>query len=331
MTIKTTNVGLVKAIHVGTTPPVNTDMLWRDTNFSIHKYYNTSNSTWESLINSVLIDNVTIKRDINDKLYVDETALATFVLSDKSVTLQKMADVASSTVFYRKTAGSGSPEIQTLAQLKTDLGLAGNNSGDQDLSVYVLKVTTINLKPLTGNITLTPTDIGSPAGSGTSTNTNTGDETQGTILAKLEIAGISGENTGDQDASEVSIIDSDELFVSENVEDALKETLLKAESNSLFSITLSAGSNVANKIIGATLPDGWSLDVGSTDVDLLIIHNLDRRGVIMTLFYVNGSEEIMLIGTQAYNGIRTTQNTITINSVATGITSRAVKIYIRFV
>ena len=47
------------------------------------------------------------------------------------VTLAKMADVATGSVFYRKTAGTGAPEVQTLATLKTDLGLTGTNSGDQ--------------------------------------------------------------------------------------------------------------------------------------------------------------------------------------------------------
>lgn len=48
-----------------------------------------------------------------------------------AVTLAKMANVATATVFYRKTAGTGAPEVQTLATLKTDLGLTGTNSGDQ--------------------------------------------------------------------------------------------------------------------------------------------------------------------------------------------------------
>lgn len=48
-----------------------------------------------------------------------------------TVTLAKQANVATATVFYRKTAGTGVPEVQTLATLKTDLGLTGTNSGDQ--------------------------------------------------------------------------------------------------------------------------------------------------------------------------------------------------------
>lgn len=55
----------------------------------------------------------------------------TTTIANNSVTLAKMDDVATSTVFYRKTVGTGDPEVQTLATLKTDLGLTGTNSGDQ--------------------------------------------------------------------------------------------------------------------------------------------------------------------------------------------------------
>lgn len=33
-----------------------------------------------------------------------------------------MASVATGTIFYRKTAGTGAPEVQTLATLKADIG-----------------------------------------------------------------------------------------------------------------------------------------------------------------------------------------------------------------
>jgi hypothetical protein len=52
-------------------------------------------------------------------------------ITAKAVTLAKMADMATASVFYRKTSGAGVPEVQTLATLKTDLGLTGTNSGDQ--------------------------------------------------------------------------------------------------------------------------------------------------------------------------------------------------------
>lgn len=58
-------------------------------------------------------------------------------IANSAVTLAKQADVATSTVFYRKTAGSGAPEVNTLATLKTDLGLTGTNSGDQTTIVGI--------------------------------------------------------------------------------------------------------------------------------------------------------------------------------------------------
>ena len=61
--------------------------------------------------------------------------VATGGIANSAVTLVKQADVATSTVFYRKTAGTGAPEVNTLATLKTDLGLTGTNSGDQTITL----------------------------------------------------------------------------------------------------------------------------------------------------------------------------------------------------
>ena len=61
----------------------------------------------------------------------DVTGATALTIAAKAVTLAKMDDVATGTVFYRKTALTGAPEVQTLATLKTDLGLTGTNSGDQ--------------------------------------------------------------------------------------------------------------------------------------------------------------------------------------------------------
>lgn len=56
-------------------------------------------------------------------------------IAQSSVTLSKMANMATSSLIYRRTAGAGAPEINTLATLKTDLGLAGSNSGDQTITL----------------------------------------------------------------------------------------------------------------------------------------------------------------------------------------------------
>ncbi len=47
----TENLGLVKAIHIGTVPPVNVVLLWYDTNtgVNIHKYYDLVLTQWVPL------------------------------------------------------------------------------------------------------------------------------------------------------------------------------------------------------------------------------------------------------------------------------------------
>lgn len=60
---------------------------------------------------------------------------ATWTIDNGVVTLAKQADMATSSLVYRKTAGTGAPEINTLATLKTDLGLTGTNSGDQTITL----------------------------------------------------------------------------------------------------------------------------------------------------------------------------------------------------
>lgn len=60
------------------------------------------------------------------------TAASPILVKDAGITLAKMADVASGTVFYRKTAGSGAPEVQTLATLAADLGVTGGGAAWYD-------------------------------------------------------------------------------------------------------------------------------------------------------------------------------------------------------
>jgi hypothetical protein len=80
---------------------------------------------------------------VSDADYGDITVSSTgtvWTIDNNAVTLAKMADMATGSLIYRKTAGTGDPEVQTLATLKTDLGLTGTNSGDQTIT-------------LTGNVT----------------------------------------------------------------------------------------------------------------------------------------------------------------------------------
>jgi len=105
------------------------------------------------------------------------SSASVYTIDAGSVTLSKMADVATGTVFYRKTAGTGSPEVQSLATLKTDLGLSGTNSGDQTITltgdatgsgtgsfaVTVGKINGVALSGLTTGILKNTTGTGVPS------------------------------------------------------------------------------------------------------------------------------------------------------------------------
>ena len=58
-----------------------------------------------------------------------------WTIDNGTVTLAKMANMATASVIYRTTAGTGVPEVNSLATLKTDLGLTGTNSGDQTVTL----------------------------------------------------------------------------------------------------------------------------------------------------------------------------------------------------
>lgn len=59
-------------------------------------------------------------------------------IANNAVTNAKLADVGTATFKGRTTAGTGDPEDLNVAQAKVLLNLAGTNTGDQDLSSYVV-------------------------------------------------------------------------------------------------------------------------------------------------------------------------------------------------
>lgn len=93
----------------------------------------TAANTWAFDTSTYLTANQTIT--LSGDLSGSGTTSISGTIAAGAVTLAKQANVATGTVFYRKTAGTGSPEVQTLATLKTDLGLTGTNSGDQTITL----------------------------------------------------------------------------------------------------------------------------------------------------------------------------------------------------
>ena len=84
----------------------------------------TGTNTGDNAVNSLysgLVTNATHTGDI--------TGSTALTIANGAVTLAKMDNVATGTVFYRKTASTGVPEVQTLATLKTDLAITKTDVG----------------------------------------------------------------------------------------------------------------------------------------------------------------------------------------------------------
>jgi hypothetical protein len=92
-----------------------------------------TNTVWtidtDAITSTKIVDNAVTNTKIANN------AVGSSKIADGNVTLAKMANMATSSLIYRKTAGTGVPEVNTLATLKTDLGLTGTNSGDQTITL----------------------------------------------------------------------------------------------------------------------------------------------------------------------------------------------------
>lgn len=72
--------------------------------------------------------------------------------------LTPVAAIAGSEVFPLVKAGT--TQSASISQVKTYMGVSGVNTGDQDLSGLVTKVTTVNGHALSTNVTVTASDVG---------------------------------------------------------------------------------------------------------------------------------------------------------------------------
>ena len=243
-------------------------------------------------------------------IYTLVNKIGTLSLIAGSVTLADLANLPANTVIGNMTGSSGVPQAITIAALKNALGLTGTNSGDQDLSIYVLKV-------LGSRLITTPEGTVLDNTSGT----NTGDETEASILAKLGITAISGTNSGDQDLSGL-VVKVDGMGLSSNDYTTDEKNKL-ASLFPILTMTMPVGSTVANRVAGmmsgTDYPADWTIAAsGDNPNDLLITHNLGRRIFGVKIHSVVGTAETELERNEAYSGIVTPDlNTLLIKNLAT--------------
>lgn len=207
-----------------------------------------------------------------------------------SVTLAKQANMATSSLVYRKTAGAGAPEVNTLATLKTDLGLTGANSGDQTISVtgdgtasgstgaLSLTVTKINGTSLGGlstgilrnttttgvpSIAAAGTDYVAPGGalgtpsSGTLTNATglpvsgiTSSTSTALGVGSLELGGAS-DTTLARSAAGVMTIEGNQVFAANTKTDVLQAADFAADAGANDTYTATLSPAITAYVTGA--------------------------------------------------------------------------------
>ena len=200
-------------------------------------------------------------------------------LVDGSVTLAKMANVDSATVFYRKTAGSGAPEVQTLATLRADL----NIPADLDPVLYVLRESGYSLAP--------NTMIDAYPG-------------MAAAIAALPTTYVAI-------AAGYSLISTTDLAKLGLLYPPVTITLPNAaDVPSRIAGTVEGTDYPTGWTISAT---------GTMNRDLLITHNLSRRVVGVSVWIHENTGDTELERDEAFNGLKTASdyNSITIQNLAT--------------
>ncbi len=115
-------------------------------------------------------------------------------IDDDAVTLAKITNIATASFLGRSTAGTGDPEVLTVAQAKTLLNLTGTNSGDQTIT-------------LTGDVTGSGTgSFAATIANNAVTNAKAADMTQQTIKGRAVGAGT-GDPTDLTSAQATAILD----------------------------------------------------------------------------------------------------------------------------
>lgn len=105
-------------------------------------------------INSAVLD--IANADMGD-ITVSGTGASTgkiWTIDNGVVTLAKMANMATASLIYRRSAGTGAPEVNTLAQLKTDLNIVAGTGTVTSVDMTVPTGLTIGGNPITTSGTL---------------------------------------------------------------------------------------------------------------------------------------------------------------------------------
>lgn len=200
-------------------------------------------------------------------------------IADGSITLAKLANMATASILGRVTAGAGVPEVLSVAQVLTLLGL--DTLIAADLSTFVTKVNGSSLVP-------------------------------DTEIAKIHAAG-----SDDQDLSgKVDVVAGESLMT--DAERAKLALLTQIYTIILpAASTVQGRCNAAVEI--TNYPENWTIAAdGTIPADLVITHGLDQDIADVKIYSVDGTSKRLLYENESHSGIiAPDKNTLNIESLAT--------------
>lgn len=129
---------------------------------------------------------------------------------------------------------------------------------------------------------------------------------ESSLATLLGLLGVSESKWNEIKAMDLSLkVDKvDGYGLSKNdLTDELKAKLDGISGQNVFTIEVPSG-DVSERAPGATVkPAGWTLAAAANPNDLQITHNLGRKFAHVTVSYVDGIEQVLLMGNLGYTGI----------------------------
>lgn len=194
-------------------------------------------------------------------------------IADGSITLTKLYPIDGISVLGRSTADNGSPEVITIAALRDLLGLVDGTNYNQDLSIYVEKILNYSLVPV--DLIL---KIHDPFAADEAAVIQA-------ILDAIAALVLTDNNYTDEDKAKLDGLNQDVFTIN------------------FTSASKSVGTRCAAAIETIDYPTGWVLAPSANPNDLEITHTLGRKIAGVTVFYMDGTEQILLMGSLGYTGV----------------------------